>query len=844
MIRPAKLLPFLLTVALSPFVSAQGVPFQLKIQDQFQNVTAVGNGATVTLSANAVSQSIAITLIATNTGASPATVGPPQLSGSPAFSITSPTGPQTVPPNSSISIGILFAPSSGTTTMGPPATAELSVPYSVSGTGGSSGAFGVGLSGTTPNFTVAYDFASNMNVIPLANGSTLPFPATPVGGASPAVITVQNTGNGPGTISSAQVTGAGFALQGLALLPGAVNSGSSLQFTVVYTPQTSGTDTGTLVVTFPDHAVTVNLTGTKTSANFVVAYEFASNQNVIALANGSTLTFPITPVGTTSSAAITVQNSGNSPGTISSVQITGAAFAPQALGLLPATLNAGASLPFTLVYAPQTAGTNTGTLVVTFPDHTVTVNLTGAATLSTFTYQLVESGQTSTIMPGQAISLPPVAVGSTSSFSITVQNTGNGNGVINGASLSGNGFQIINPPTFPQTIAPGGFLTFNYTFTPPQSGTATGVLTIGNASFTFTGSGEGSQLGFSYTLSSITVPVTGGVVTFSPVQVGQSSTASFSIQNTGTSTATIISISTANPKSAFMLTGLPAVPFNLASGASVSFNIVFAPIATGANSDVLQINNQALTLNGSGNPPPALPAYQFTGVSAVEGALQQPSLSLTLAAPYPVVLTGTLSMIEISNILSADPSVQFATGGQTVTFSIPANTTQAIFQNGSNSIRLQTGSVAGTITITPSFTTSGGTNVTPASPATLQFSVPAAAPQLLNIQVSQSTAGGFTLQVIGLDTSRTLSELDFVFTPSPKYQLAASTVSVNVAASAALWFGSAQSQPFGSQFSISIPFGVSSTTAITTSSLVAIESISVTAKNQLGTSNPVVTPPQ
>jgi hypothetical protein len=730
LIRRATLLQFLIAaIALSPFAKAQSFPFQLSIQDQNQNVTVIGNGATVTLNADAISQSVAITLIVTYNGTTIADLSVPQLSGSPTISLTTAALPQTLTPGASYPIGILFTPNSATTT-GPPASAQLTIPYKESGTTGtngtpgSSGAIALSLSGTAPNFVLAYEFQSNQNIIALTEGSTLPFPATPVATTSTATILVENIGNGRGQINSVQVTGAAFSLQGLALLPGAVASGSALQFM--------------------------------------------------------------------------------------------------------------------LVYAPQNAGANVGTLQVTFPDHTVTVNLAGTATASAFTYQLTEeNGQSSTLVPGQAILLPPVAVGSSGTFSITVQNTGNGNGTINGASISGSSFQIVNPPAFPQTLAPGAFLTLNYMYTPPQSGAVTGLLAIGSATFPVTTTGSGNQLGYSYTIGSLTIPVTASLVTFSPVQVGQSSTVSFSIQNTGTSPASIVSIF-ANP-GPFMLTGLPNQPLSLAAGASISFNIVFTPTAVGGANGALQINGQTINLTGSGNAPPVLPAYQFTGASGVETALQQPAIGLTLDAPYPLLITGTLTIVQVPDSFGTDPSVQFSTGGQTVAFSIPANATQAIFPNGASSIRLQTGSVSGTITIIPSFITSGDYSLTPANPATLQFTIPAAAPQLLDVQLSQTSAAGFTLQVIGIATSRTLSQLNFVFTPEPNYNLVGTTASIDVAASSALWFQSAASQPFGSQFIISVPFNLAVSNKNVLNSLIAIQSVSVTAVNSLGTSNLVST---
>jgi transposase len=80
-----------------------------------------------------------------------------------------------------------------------------------------------------------------------------------------------------------------------------------------------------------------------------------------------------------------------------------------------------------------------------------------------------------------------------------------------------------------------------------------------------------------------------------------------------------------------------------------------------------------------------------------------------------------------SDTFVTDPSVQFSTGGRTVSFTIPANGTQAVFSNGATTIKLQTGSVAGGITITPSFATRTGYSLTPDSPASLSLSIASAA---------------------------------------------------------------------------------------------------------------------
>ena len=130
----------------------------------------------------------------------------------------------------------------------------------------------------------------------------------------------------------------------------------------------------------------------------------------------------------------------------------------------------------------------------------------------------------------------------------------------------------------------------------------------------------------------------------------------------------------------------------------------------------LLIDTTAVTLEGTGTAPPALPSYTISGPSGTVPPATQSNVSLTLASPYPVDLNGVLTLTTSGNY-GTDPSVQFATGSstgnRTVDFSIPANTTSADFAGQGPNIPVQTGTVAETITLTPSFMTVDGVDLTP-----------------------------------------------------------------------------------------------------------------------------------
>jgi len=235
-----------------------------------------------------------------------------------------------------------------------------------------------------------------------------------------------------------------------------------------------------------------------------------------------------------------------------------------------------------------------------------------------------------------------------------------------------------------------------------------------------------------------------------------------------------------------------------------------------------------------------MPNYRFTGATGTQDSLQQIATGLTLASTYPLNLNGTLTLTFNSDVFSNDPAVQFAIGGRTITFTIAAGSTQAVFPNGSTQLGLQTGTVAGTITLTPSFVTDGGINLTPTIPPTLNLTVAQTAPRLLSVQVSNKASSTLTLQITGYATGRNLTEIDIQFVPTSGENVGTTKLSVPVGPSFTAWYQSAASQQFGSQFTVTIPLtfeGDLATDVTTVTTLTAaVQSASVTLINNQGVS--------
>jgi hypothetical protein len=209
-------------------------------------------------------------------------------------------------------------------------------------------------------------------------------------------------------------------------------------------------------------------------------------------------------------------------------------------------------------------------------------------------------------------------------------------------------------------------------------------------------------------------------------------------------------------------------------------------------------------------------------------------------------LTGTLT-ITTEGSFGTDPAVQFDTGSRTVDFTIPANTTSANFAGQGSEIPLQTGTVAETVTLAPTFETTSGVTVTPSS-TTLQFTIPSVAPVLETAVVANEAANGFDLVLTGYSTTRSLSSLTVTFTPATGFNIQTTAQVIPISQPSATWFSSAVSATYGGLFQISMPFTLQGTVPTGQSLIDSIASVAATVSNGIGTSNslsaPVSTPTQ
>jgi hypothetical protein len=220
---------------------------------------------------------------------------------------------------------------------------------------------------------------------------------------------------------------------------------------------------------------------------------------------------------------------------------------------------------------------------------------------------------------------------------------------------------------------------------------------------------------------------------------------------------------------------------------------------------------------------PRLPSVSIDGLPDPVNAADQPVFNVSLATPYPLQLTGQVVMTFTPDAMVPidDGSIQFATGGRTVNFTIPAGGTTAMFS--APRMALQTGTVAGTITLTLSAQPAGG-EVTATATSTMHLV--RSAPVIRTTSLVHTPAG-FELHITGYSTPRQLTQALVSLTPSPGSNLQTTQLTIPLSDLAGTWYRSAASNQFGSQFTLVLPFTIQGDAS-------GIASVGVTLANDQG----------
>ncbi|HSH16963.1 MAG TPA: choice-of-anchor D domain-containing protein, partial [Verrucomicrobiae bacterium] len=415
-----------------------------------------------------------------------------------------------------------------------------------------------------------------------ANPSSITFGDTVVGASATQTVSLTNGGGTAVIVNSVSVTGASFNVTGLAT-PLTLNPSQTISFSVRFFPRAAGAAAGSVSIASdaPNSPTIITLAG-----NGIAAVRTLN-------ANPTNVDFGNVAVGSNSSQAVTLTNTGNADVTITAANVTGAGFSINPPLTLPLTLTPNQTRNFTVRFAPAATGAVAGS-----------VSLVSNATNSPTTVALAGNGVAAAA--GQLTANPTsvdfgdVIVGNTSNQAVMLTNTGNGSLTITAANVTGAGFSINPPLALPLTLTPGQSTNLTVRFAPAAAGSVNGSISLAsNAS----NSPTNVALAGNGVAQVLRLGVNPTNVDFGDVGVGSTSSQSVTMTNTGNQSLTVTAANVAG--AGFSINPPLALPLTLTPGQSSNFTVQFAPTATGnvagAVSLVSNATNSPTTVTLAGN---------------------------------------------------------------------------------------------------------------------------------------------------------------------------------------------------------------------------------------------------
>ncbi len=579
-------------------------------------------------------RSMARTVVFTNTGTAPMTVGS-ITSTSPEFVVTHDC-PATLAVNAFCTLSTVYTPVTPNSAESIVITTNaLSSPNSVVLTG-------LGTAAMMP--VLAWQ----------PSATALTFASTVVGVSSASQsLTLVNQGPGAVMLNTVGVAGANassFAIASASTCRAGVslNANASCTVMVNFVPGTTGPKLASLqVASNGTPPAEIALSGSGASPSTEVG---------MLTLNQSTLDF--SSIGliagqTSSPLSVTVSNGSAAAVMLSSVRVSGpfTLVAPTgACATNGLTLAPGASCSVGVVYSPTAAGASTGLITLTTgSNQTLEVTLRGQA--SAATPRLVWQPASSTLMFSSAM------VGASSSQTLTLSNQGPGAAAISALALSGmdaSSFSIASASTCRanSSVAAGATCTLNLVFAPGTAGAKSATLRV-ESNATAPGDVVLAGTGIAANTPNGMLSVDRQQLDFSAtnVAVGQTSASMNLVVSNGNVAAVTLSRVEVSGQFRLVNNGCPAATSALGVNATCTLAVAYAPTTAGANSGNLTLTtatNQVImvSLRGASMAPTPALMWQTGGQSALQFdstvvGMTTASRSLTLVNQGPGQVTLT-----------------------------------------------------------------------------------------------------------------------------------------------------------------------------------------------------------
>ena len=358
--------------------------------------------------------------------------------------------------------------------------------------------------------------------------------------------------------------------------------------------------------------------------------------------------------GNSSSQSGSVSNTGQASLSVTQITVSGVGFSIN--GIAQAlTLGVGQSANFNVVFAPTNPGVESGTISFSTSNGTVVVPLSGTG---------VGAGVL-TANPS-SYDFGNVLIGDATSEMETLKNTGGENVTVTAATPPNSAFSYAGL-SLPLTLGPNQSSTFSISFAPTAAGSSGGnfVLTVsGSSAVDIAVSGTG------VTPATLTANPTS--LTFTNVQVGQSSSQTETVKNTGGSNAQISQVTASG--TGFSVSGIQP-PVTLTPGQSVSFSVTFTPQSAGTFSGNVVVSSDAQ--NPSLTVPLTGTAVGAQGTLGVTSPINVGNVVVGLSGTQTGTLTASGASVVVSSVTmgGTNPS-DFSISG--LSFPVTVTTSQPV----------------------------------------------------------------------------------------------------------------------------------------------------------------------
>lgn len=514
---------------------------------------------------------------------------------------------------------------------------------------------------TFSGITVAYPLIS-------LSDTSLGFGDTLVDSTSDRILTVENTGSAPLTITPSITTGSGeYSIISAPMTPIAV--GATAAITVRYTATgttDNQTQTGTLNIVSNDYrsaqkSMNVSLTGT-------AQYEATCN------VTPTSVNFGAIPTGTNSAASVvTITNNGKGDLTIDDITSSDTNFTVTAVS--PAVIPEGTNGTFSITYSPAAAGTHAGTITIENHDQgdlnsDVTINLSGEAVAPVIGASISFAGST------------PIGDTTPADLEITNGAASVADLVISSVTLSNTtDFEINYTTPLPISIGPGTTNSSIKIIFKPQptyvASKSTDITIVSNDPDD--NPHVISPVNATVTAPDISLTDMSGVA-FPNTAVGTTSAAqSFTYTNDGPGTLTISSITLTGTHAAdFAIISNPA-PVSVPDGSTATVNVTFNPTAAGTRS---------ANINFATDDPDSPLSYAITGTGiqeavgtvALVGAMPLTAVDSVSAGTALSIQNSGSSALTVYSVISTGTNAAdfYATGSFPISIGAGATNNTAV----------------------------------------------------------------------------------------------------------------------------------------------------------------------